>query len=105
TVLEPPIQVHWPLEGEYFHKSFKKLPTVVFCEVAYPENPPNNHRFPLVSVQVTPPSRAPGTLVAAAIPWIPYTPLASVVLEPLTQVKAAAKVAVTAQAPLIVPVV
>jgi DNA polymerase-4 len=41
--------------------------------------------LPLASNQALPPIRAPGTLLAAAVPCVPYTPAALGVLEPPTQ--------------------
>jgi len=51
-----------------------------------PPQPPKSHRFPLPSIQLTEPLRAPGTLLEEAEPKFPYTPLAPAVLLPLIQV-------------------
>src|SRR5260370_36125826 len=49
--------------------------------------PPKSQRFPWVSLQAAASHRAPGTLVEAAIPWVPYFPGGLVApLEPRTHV-------------------
>ena len=45
--------------------------------------PPKSHRLPLLSDQLAAASRAPGTLLLAATPCVPYTPFPSDVLPVL----------------------
>src|SRR5579863_2003302 len=78
TLLDPLTQVHWPVPALKRHRSFKKMRN--------PPLPPNSHRSPALSIQDAEALRAPGTLTAAAMPWVPYTPCALIVFEPLTQV-------------------
>src|SRR5208282_100477 len=64
------IHVHWPEAGEYFHRSFRSPGTVP----ASRPSPPNNQKLPARSSHEAEPTRPPGTLPAAAVPCVPYTP-------------------------------
>src|ERR1019366_8089856 len=64
----PLIHVHRsPL---YFQRSLKNP----YVPVESIPQPPKSQKSPVVSVQVAAPSRAPGVLSGAAVPWVPYVP-------------------------------
>src|SRR5580658_6514027 len=67
-VLEPATQVQWPEVKD--QRSLRKLN----CCPSGEWNPPKSQRVPEESPQPVALSRAPGTLVAAGMPWAPKLP-------------------------------
>src|SRR5208282_1377314 len=65
---DPPTHVHCP--APYFHRSLSRPLLSAESSPA----PPKSQKFPDESVQLTAPLRAPGTLLAAAVPSVPYVP-------------------------------
>src|SRR5580658_2588839 len=82
ATFEPAIHVHWPVTGLYSHRSLYSWARPVVLK----PRPPNNQTLPLASSHTLPLARAAGTLPAAAVPWVPYTPAELGVLGPPTQV-------------------
>src|SRR6266702_1482075 len=84
----PETQVHCVVTGSNSHKSFSVPPGVPPAAVPTESspNPPNSQTLPAVSIQSTDSSRPPGTLPAAAVPFVPYNPNELAVCEPATKV-------------------
>ena len=70
SVLFPPIQVHWSVEGSISHRSLRRPQ----APLASKPSPPKSQRLPLLSVQAEASERPPGMFPAAGTPSVPYTP-------------------------------
>ncbi len=68
--LLPPIHAHSAVEGLNSQRSFNSPETPALSN---PE-PPNSHKFPLLSVHAAAELRPPGMFPAAGVPTVPYTP-------------------------------